>query len=44
MAATLTLKDKLVGDMEEHLNDLKEKNKTFSNNLEAYARENKSKN
>ena len=29
MAAELALKDKLVGDMEEHLNDLKEKNKTF---------------
>lgn len=44
MAAELVLKTRLLGDMEEHLNDLKEQNKTLSNRLEAYARENKTKN
>jgi DNA repair exonuclease SbcCD ATPase subunit len=44
MAAELALKARLLGDMEEHLNDLKEQNKTLSNKLEAYARENKTKN
>lgn len=44
MAAELALKAKLSSEMEEHLNDLKERNKTLSNKLEAYPRENKTKN
>lgn len=44
MAAELALKARLLGEMEEHLNDLKEQNKTLSNRLKTYARENKTKN
>jgi len=44
MAAELVRKARILGEMEEDLNDLKEQNTILSNKLEAYARENKTKN
>ncbi|GLJ11864.1 hypothetical protein SUGI_0178790 [Cryptomeria japonica] len=43
MTAELALKARILADMEEHLNDLKEQNKTLSNKLLSFAREQKSK-
>lgn len=43
MTAELALKARILADMEEHLNDLKEQNKTLSNKLISFSRERKSK-